>query len=249
MKTSTSSQAHHSELHEQLLTNPRRPRKATGKDVKKQYRLTILAGLALSLTSLLVLFRMNLATSDSGEHFELLAQEVVQMEQIEQTLQEQKPPPPPRPPVPVEVPNDVVFDEMDLDLDATLDLEAEISDIPPPPPTPVVREEEEDELEIFVVVEQMPEIIGGSQKVYEYLDYPEIARQAGIEGLVVIQVIVNKEGIPTMPEAVRSGGQVLDDAAIKAVMKLRFVPGKQRGKPVQVRLAIPIRFRLRDASN
>jgi periplasmic protein TonB len=247
MKTSNSSQPPSSDLLQRLIDNPRRPKKGPGKDVEKHYRLTILAGLVLSLGSLSVLFRMNMQVNDSGNDFDLLTQEVVQMEQIEQTLQEQKPPPPPRPPVPVEVPDDIVFDDVDLDLDATLDLEAEISDLPPPPPTPAKVEEEED-IEIFVVVEQMPEIIGGSQKVYEYLEYPEIARQAGIEGLVVIQVVVNQQGIPTLPEAVRSGGQVLDEAAIKAVMQLRFNPGKQRGKPVQVRLAVPIRFRLRDAN-
>ena len=249
MKTSTSSIPRDSERYQLLLNNPRRPKKAAGKEVKKHYRLTILLGLALSLASLTTLFRLNMTVNSTDEGYEIMSQEIVQMEQIEQTQQEQKPPPPPRPPVPVEVPNDVVFDDVDLELDATLDLEAEIADLPPPPPTPVEAKEAEEEIEIFVVVEQMPEIIGGSQKVYELLEYPEIARQAGIEGLVVIQVVVNQQGIPTMPEAVRSGGQVLDEAAIRAVMQLRFTPGKQRGKPVQVRLAIPIRFRLRDASN
>ena len=157
-----------------------------------------------------------------------------------------KAPPPPRPPIPVEVPDDVVMDDIELDLDVTLDLDAEILDIPPPPPTPVAKEEEEDEPEIFVVVEQMPTINGGTERLYAILDYPEIARQAGIEGMVVVQVVVMPDGSPSQPFIARSAGEILDKAAVDAVMKLSFTPGKQRGKPVMVRMAIPIRFRLKE---
>jgi periplasmic protein TonB len=237
-----------SELFKLMVENPRRPKKGPGKEIKKNYKLTLFAGLFISLLSLNILFRSDLTISDNNTERSLSSQEVVRMEEINQTKQEIKAPPPPRPPVPVAVADDVVFEDQELDLDATLDLFAEMTDLPPPPPSPAERVEPEADIEIFVVVEQMPEIIGGSQKVYEYLEYPEIARQAGLEGLVVIQIIVNEQGVPISPVAVRSGGQVLDEAAIKAVLQLRFTPGKQRGKPVQVRLAIPIRFRLRNAS-
>ncbi len=226
----------------------RKPYKVAGLDFKHQYKATLFVGLFLSLGTITVLFRSDFYLNEGAQTFDLGIQEIVQMEEIEQTQQEKKPPPPPRPPVPVTVPDDVVMEDVELDLDASLDLNAEITDVPPPPPAPKMAEDETQELEIFVVVEQMPEMIGGAQKVYEYLEYPEIARQAGLEGLVVIQVVVNKEGIPEEPIAVRSGGAVLDKAAIDAVMKLRFIPGKQRGKAVKVRLAIPIRFRLRDAT-
>jgi len=229
-----------------LLDNPRRPRKADGKDVKEAYRMTLMAGLILSLGVMTVLMRADFRISEEAIDYELAQQEIVQMEEIKQTTQEMKAPPPPRPPVPVEVPNDVIFEDIELDLDVTLDLDAEILDIPPPPPTPVVEEEEE-EPEIFVVVEQMPAIIGGTERIYELLDYPEIARQAGMEGMVVVQVVIRPDGTPSDPVIARSAGDVLDLAAREAVMQLTFTPGKQRGKAVSVRLAIPIRFRLKDA--
>ncbi len=231
-----------------LLANPRRPKKGPGKDIKSAYRLTLMTGLVLSLGVMITLMRADITRETDERGFELAQQEVVQFEEIEQTRQELKAPPPPRPPIPVEVPNDVVFDDVELDLDVTLDLNAEAFDIPPPPPAPAMEEPEE-EIEIFVVVEQMPQIIGGNQKVYEYLAYPEIARQAGIEGMVVVQIVVDPEGIPRDPVTARSAGDVLDEAAVQAVMKLRFIPGRQRGKAVSVRLAIPIRFRIRDAQN
>lgn len=236
-------------LHEILFYNPRRPRKRDGLEHKTGYRTKIMSGLVVSLSVLIVLVHMDMTPDDDGFDIAMVDQETVQMEEIAQTLQELKAPPPPRPPVPVEVPDDYQFEEVELDLDATLDLDEPLADLPPPPPTPVAAEEvAEDEMEIFVVVEQMPTIIGGVQRVYEYLKYPEIARQAGLEGLVVIQVVVTPDGLPSLPEVARSSGQVLDEAAIAAVMQLTFEPGMQRGRPVRVRMAIPIRFRLREAT-
>lgn len=231
-----------------LAENPRRPHKLPGIEHKTHYRTMVMAGLVVSLGLMTVLVRADLRPEDGSLDIKLVEQETVQMEEIVQTQQEMKAPPPPRPPVPVEVPDDFQFEDEELDLDATLDLDMAITDLPPPPPTPAVVDDTPDEQEIFVVVEQMPTIIGGAQEVYKYLEYPEIARQAGLEGLVVVQVVVTPEGKASMPTMARSGGQVLDEAAIAAVMQLSFQPGMQRGRPVRVRMAIPIRFRLREAT-
>jgi len=229
----------------QQTPNRFRPHKNSGLNLKEQYRLSIMIGLVFSLSVTVSLFRLNWQSGGSTVDLLLTQQETVQMEEIKQTEQVKKPPPPPRPPVPVAVPDDTVLEDDLLDLDATLDLDEAIAELPPPPP-PSVYDASADEAEIFVVVEQMPEIIGGPRKVYEYLRYPEIARQAGMEGLVVIQVVVVETGDPTSPVVARSAGEVLDQAAVDAVMRLKFVPGRQRGRAVKVKLAIPIRFRLRD---
>lgn len=233
------------------IASRRKVEKRAGKDIRPDYRLTLIASLAVALLLMVTAFRIQLRNDSSGLQITLDQQEVVSMEEIAQTQQVDRPPPPPRPPVPVEVPNDEILNDVDLDLDASLDLMDPVSTLPPPPPAPAQAEDraivEEPEPEIFVVVEQMPEIIGGPQKVYEYLEYPPIARQAGMEGLVVIQVIVDPQGIPRDPVVVRSAGEVLDRAAGNAVMQLRFLPGKQRGRAVSVRMAIPIRFRLKDS--
>jgi periplasmic protein TonB len=226
------------------ITNPFRPHKNAGKNLKDQYRLSMLVGLALSLSLTTTLFRLDLQDQNQGLKLVVTHQEVVQMDEIQQTDQIKKPPPPPRPPVPVAVPNDTILEDDILDLDASLDVDAALAELPPPP-APAVEKVEE--TEIFVVVEQMPEIIGGNKMVYQYLKYPDLARQAGMEGLVVVQIVVIETGEPSSPEIARSAGDVLDAAAVKAVMRLRFVPGRQRGRNVKVKLAIPIRFRLRDA--
>jgi len=151
------------------------------------------------------------------------------------------PPPPPRPPVPVEVPNDEVIEEEILDIDAELDLEGPL-DLPPPPPS----EEEEEEEDFFVVVEQMPELIGGIQSLQEKVEYPELARRAGIEGRVIIQFIVNEKGEVENPRVLRGIGGGCDEAALKVVKQAKFKPGMQRGRPVRVQYSLPIVFKLQN---
>jgi periplasmic protein TonB len=206
------------------------------------YGTTIQAGLVLSLLCLLAAFRMNLQ-SETTINFTMVEQEIVQIEEIDQTQHIEQPPPPPRVPVPIEVPDDSIMDDVILDLDAALDIN-EPAALPPPPPPPAAREDRPAVAEIFVVVEEMPEIVGGTARLYELVRYPEMARLAGLEGLVVVQVVVETDGRPSNPLILRSAGPGLDEAALEAVMKLVFTPGKQRNEPVRVRFQVPVRFRL-----
>lgn len=223
------------------------PKKAPGKDLRAQYRTTVQVSVAAALLATVGLFRIPFQQSE-GFEITMVEQETVQMEEIQQTRQIETPPPPPRPSVPIAVADETMLDEVDLDLDAGLDLDEPLAlpSIPPPAPkveTPVETVEEE----IFVIVEEMPEIVGGPEALYKLIQYPSVARQAGIEGMVVVQVVVEPNGTPSNPSIARSAGNVLDQAALDAVLQLKFKPGKQRGKPVRVTYAIPVRFRLNNA--
>ena len=98
--------------------------------------------------------------------------------------------------------------------------------------------------EPFVVVEQMPELIGGLSSVQEQLRYPELARKAGVEGRVVVQFIVDEGGRVQQPRIVRGLGAGLDAEALRVVRQVRFTPGHQRGEAVRVKMSLPITFRL-----
>ncbi|MBO6576207.1 MAG: energy transducer TonB [Rhodothermales bacterium] len=229
------------------LPRVRGRRKITRSDkvnLSKNYRITFQLALIAAILVTIGLIRAPIGQETEALDYTLAQQEVVQMEEIQQTQQVERPPPPPRPPVPVEVPNDVILDDEVLDMDVSLDLDAPALVLPPPPAPPAAEVAEEVEPEIFVVVEEMPQIIGGAAKVYEHLEYPDIARQASVEGLSIIQFVVEPDGTPSNLTVARSASEVLDKAAMEAVAQLRFVPGKQRGKPVRVSMAIPIRFRL-----
>ena len=209
-------------------------------DRSMEYLIIGQIGAVLALSMTIGAFRMNISAAEVLEYV-TPNQEIVQMEEIQQTQQIERPPPPPRPPIPVVVPDDALLEDEDLNLDMALDLDAVLYDLSPPPPTAV-----EDEIEeIFVVVEQMPTIIGGLQKLYNYVSYPMIAQNAGIEGTVVIQIVVSPEGLPTQPQIIKSAHDLLDQAALAGVMQLRFTPALQRGRAVPVYMSIPVKFDLK----
>ena len=218
-------------------------RKKPRAEVKAHYGLYVQFGFIFALLLLVIAFRLDYRPK-AEVVYEAPTQEVVQMEEILQTKQIQKPPPPPRPPVPVEVPNDEILEEEDLDLDASLDITEPLADMPPPPPPDEAAEEEPEEV-IFVAVEQMPELIGGLASVQSKIEYPVEARRAGIEGRVVVEYIVDEQGRVIQPRVVRGIGGGCDEEAIRVVKLATFKPGKQRGKPVKVKMSMPILFRLK----
>lgn len=97
---------------------------------------------------------------------------------------------------------------------------------------------------VYVVVEQMPKLEGGMAELQGSVVYPPEAKEAGIEGRVTVQFVVNKLGDPTSLEVIRGIGYGADEAAVSAVEKAKFEPGKQNGKPVCVQYALSINFRL-----
>lgn len=98
--------------------------------------------------------------------------------------------------------------------------------------------------DFFVVVEEMPELIGGLSQLMQQVRYPEEARRAGIEGRVHVQFIVSEKGDVERAQVVRGLGGGLDEEALRVVRQAKFTPGYQRGRPVRVQYAIPIFFRL-----
>lgn len=213
-------------------------RKTKEADLKQQYQLNLMGGWVMSLSIMIILFRINLYSAPPTPP-PIEQQEIIQMEEIIQTKQIETPPPPPRPPVPVEVPNDEILEDDIVELDLEFDLGDEIALPPPPPP----KEEEE---QFFIVVENMPQLIGGLGKLQSQVTYPEMARRAGIEGRVTIQFIVNERGQVENPRVIRGIGGGCDEEALAAVSKARFTPGLQRGRPVKVQYSLPIVFRLQN---
>ena len=215
-------------------------RKTEKADLRRRYPLFVEIGMVITLAILIIAFRWDITVDDSFENT-IMEQEVVQMEDIQQTQQIEKPPPPPRPPVPVEVPNDEVLEDDDLDLDVFLDLD-EVADLPPPPPPAVI---EEPEPEIFVIVEEPPQLIGGLKSLQSRISYPEIAKKAGVEGRVFLQFIVDELGNVTDPIVTRGIGAGCDEEALKAILLAKFTPGRQRGKAVKVKMSLPVTFKLK----
>jgi protein TonB len=85
--------------------------------------------------------------------------------------------------------------------------------------------------------------------IYNNLKYPDEAKIAGIEGRVVVQFIVERNGELTDVKAARDIGYGCGEEAMRIVnsmntMDKKWTPGKQRGKPVRVQFTLPIQFKL-----
>jgi protein TonB len=91
----------------------------------------------------------------------------------------------------------------------------------------------------FVYVEELPEAVTRVPP-----EYPDIARQSGIEGTVQLQALVGKDGRVKDVKVVK-GIPVLDEAAVSAVRQWVFKPALTNNKPVAVWVAVPVRFSLR----
>ena len=177
--------------------------------------------------------------------------EVIEEEEIEiiQTAEVLPPPPPPDVPEVIEILN-VVEDDVET---AEIEIDTEDEDdkavvIQAPVSTSGTAVEEDTEV-VFVVVESMPAFPGGDAALFKYLNdnikYPVIAQESGIQGRVICQFVVNRDGSIVDIEVVRSVDKSLDAEAIRVIKNMpRWTPGKQRGKTVRVKYTLPVNFRL-----
>lgn len=113
----------------------------------------------------------------------------------------------------------------------------------------VVVEDPQKEEEVFMVVEKMPEFPGGMGELMKWLSknikYPAIAQENGVQGRVVVQFVVNRDGSIVDPQVIKSVDPYLDKEALRVVKAMpKWSPGEQRGKPVRVKYTLPVMFRL-----
>lgn len=207
-------------------------------DLRKLYYRTFEVSLILSLAVIVAAFKFSPQVSKI-ESVKTDPQEIIRIEDIINTVQKPDIPPPPKAPQIITATVDDLSDDIVLpDID-----DVEPVKLPDKPPTkPIVID---DEKIIFEVVEEMPAPIGGLISIQEKVHYTEIARRAGVEGTVFIEVKINKNGNVVDAFVKKGLGAGLDEEALNAVLTTKFIPGKQRGRPVNVKMVIPIKFVLK----
>ncbi len=189
-------------------------------------RITTLAGIFLIILNFLVFPRFG-----NNMEFEEVDQIIIENIDIPQTQQIDNTPPPARPSIPVpsddeDIADDLTLDELDFDDFSNLDA-------PPPPPSgPKV---------VFIPYDDPPVAMSPIRP-----SYPEIAQEAGIEGVVIVQAFIDEKGRvkeTLILKGVPNTG--LDEAAMDAIRKTRFKPAKQRERSVGVWISIPVNFKLK----
>lgn len=102
---------------------------------------------------------------------------------------------------------------------------------------------------VFDVVEQQPSFPGGDAALYSFVSskvkYPYQAQKVERQGTVFVEFIVNADGSLSDHKIIKGQGYGLDEEALRVIQKSpNWIPGKNNGKPVRVKVQVPIKFRL-----
>lgn len=218
------------------------PKKSPEANMENKKGMFMMIGLVAALAIVLVAFEWTVFEG-SGMDLGELNLDNEEEELMPVTQQEITPPPPKQPEATqIEIVDDdeEIEDEMDID-DTEIDEETVIE--------MVEIEETVDEPEIFTIVEKMPSFPGGEKALFKYLGdnikYPAMAKDAGIQGKVFVNFVVNETGKITNVKILRGIGGGCDEEAMRVVKSMpKWNAGKQRGKAVKVSFNLPIKFTL-----
>lgn len=224
-------------------------RKYPAADLEHYKMLFYSIGLVASLIIVIVAFEWkfydNGDIANLGGDVDAMFDEVLDIPPTEQ--------PPPPPPKTVKLTNLVevqdiedIEDEIEITIDVEMTEDMVVEEVEA---VEVDEVEEEVAEEIFSIVEDYPQPVGGMDSFYKYIytniTYPKAALRAGIQGKVFLQFVVSKDGTIRELVVVKGIGAGCDEEALRVFKEApAWKPGKQRGKPVAVRMIVPIQFKI-----
>ncbi|OUU01468.1 MAG: hypothetical protein CBB99_03730 [Bacteroidetes bacterium TMED39] len=218
-------------------------------DLGKKRSMFLRVGMILSLGTVLVAFNLKSKPQYESSLGDLVIDEDIEI--IDATVQEKKLPPPPHAPPELEiVEDDEIIEEDQPEIEETeVDQETEIE--------PVVDIDDGDEVEEtneifeFFQVQEKASFPGGdaarNRYLAENLEYPPMANENEIQGRVMVQFVVWKDGSIRDVQILgkRRFGFGLEEEAMRVVKAMpRWTPAKQRDKAVPMRFRLPILFQL-----
>jgi len=201
-------------------------------DLRLKYPTILKVSLLIALFLVTSLFYAFKIFESEVEIEPLIGPEIIIVD-IPPTRIDSPPPPPLRPEMPIagddaDIPESLTISPTEIPFDEPL---ARVQpQLPPEEPEPTVP---------FPLLSEKPVVI---HKVEPY--YPEMARKAGIQGMVVLEVLIGTDGSVEDVKVAKSIA-MLDDAAIAAAIQFKFKPGKQRDRLVRVWMSVPFQFRLK----
>lgn len=226
-------------------------KKSPKADLKNRKLLFVEIGFVVALIATLAAFEWTSKEKKTaalvGENQELTEEEIVPI------TQETPPPPPEVPKIPILsdqidiVDDNIKVDDNLINLEDDANLGVEIMDYK----EEVQEEVVEEEAIPFQLVEQKPSFNGGdanefSKWVNERLVYPEIAKENGVQGRVMLQFTVGADGSVSGVKVLRGVDPSLDKEAVRVVSQSpKWKPGKQRDRAVKVTYTFPVIFQLR----
>lgn len=110
----------------------------------------------------------------------------------------------------------------------------------------------EDVNQVYTVLEVQPKFPGGTDKFLKYLGdnikYPAVDRENNVQGRVVLQFVVERDGSLTDIKSIRGPSQAMQDEAVRVLKRSpKWTPGIQNGRPVRAQYTVPVNFTLGDS--
>ena len=216
-------------------------------DLTRKRNLFFAIGLVTSMLLVIVAFEWKTYDEVEQVEFAVMEDQFEEIMDIPVTIQPPPPPPQIQQPEIVEVPEEEIEEEIEIKIELEIEEEAEIEEfnfneeaVGIPSEEPVDR--------IFEVVEENPTPVGGMDEYYKFLQknmrYPSQANRMGVEGRVFVQFVVDEKGNVSDVKAVKGIGAGCDEEAERVIKLTKWNPGKQRGRPVKVRMVLPVLFKL-----
>jgi len=229
-------------------------RKAYNKYVTRALSISVLALLLATIIPFLIFKQARSVNVDKNVGAEFANMDVPKEEEA---------PPPPPPPPPAEIEQKVKFTAPIVTTDTTEetamlnqdDLNQQSTNT-----TPITEDQEivvdenqnqviEQQAPVLTIVELMPAFDGGEEAMYKWLGdnikYPQVAKETGITGTVIVTFVVEKDGSITNVVLLKGIGGGCDEEALRVVRNMpKWKVGKQNGVPVRVQFNLPIRFTL-----
>ena len=228
-------------------------KKSPKANLENKRMLFIELGLVFALVVVLAAFEYKTYDKDISM-ITAETQLIIEEEQIPITM-ETPPPPPEVPQAPVlsdaiEIVEDDITIEEDIFINTEDDASFAVEIRDYISYTPQEEEVEEEEIPL-AIVEEKPKFMGGDENtftkwVFERIVYPEVAKENGVQGRVVLSFIVDADGYVKNVTVLRGVDPSIDKEAVRVVSSSpRWTPGRQRDKAVRVRYNFPLNFQLR----
>ena len=226
-------------------------KKAPSADLERQKGFFFLLGLILSLGVLYIAFELSQKEIEVYQND--ITYENSEMEEMMQTAEPEPPEQAPEPPAPAVIPPEVKVVDHEVKSNTDVFTEVKPSEAvvvaPPPAPAPIAKPVEKEDDVIFQVVEKSAEYPGGMEALYKFLqknlNYPAATKEAGIQGRVICQFVVNKDGSLVDVKIVKGLDPDLDRESLRVInMMPKWKPGEQSGKKVRQRYTLPVQFKL-----
>ena len=224
-------------------------KKSEKADLERGKGTSLLIGFVMALAVMFVALEWTEREVEDNSEIYAAPDLIFEAEEVPITMPEKKQVPPPPAAVTKAEIIEIVEDDADIEEDIMASFEdqsdwVDINDL-----EEVVVEEEPEEDAPFMVVEDMPEFPGGQAALLDYLrkniKYPRLSQENGVQGRVLVQFVVNKDGSIVDPEVVKNVDPLLDKEALRVISTMpKWKPAMQNGQVVRGHDVIPVTYRL-----